>query len=96
MMGITGSWPFARWGIDLVGPFPTATVAETVIEWTVDYVANRKAFGKTIGKIGYPCIASIQGSAGKKGWGVGNSPMYQRFLIDYVRFRSANTQGADR
>ncbi len=27
----------------------SATVAETVIEWTVDYVANRKAFGKTIG-----------------------------------------------
>jgi acyl-CoA dehydrogenase len=26
----------------------SATVAETVIEWTVDYVANRKAFGKTI------------------------------------------------
>jgi hypothetical protein len=53
---------------------------------------TEKAFGKTIGKIGYPCIASIQGSAGKKGWGVGNSPMYQRFLIDYVRFRAANTQ----
>ena len=27
----------------------SATVAETVGEWTVDYVANRKAFGKTIG-----------------------------------------------
>jgi acyl-CoA dehydrogenase len=27
----------------------SATVAETVVEWTVDYVANRKAFGKTIG-----------------------------------------------
>jgi len=26
----------------------SATVAETVIEWTVDYVAQRKAFGKTI------------------------------------------------
>jgi acyl-CoA dehydrogenase len=26
----------------------SATVAETVIEWTVDYVAHRKAFGKTI------------------------------------------------
>ncbi|MBI3865527.1 MAG: hypothetical protein HY290_26945 [Planctomycetia bacterium] len=51
-----------------------------------------KAFGKKIGKIGYPCIASIQGAAGQKGWGVGNSPMYQRFLIDYVRFRAANTE----
>ena len=27
----------------------SATVAETVIEWTIDYTANRKAFGKTIG-----------------------------------------------
>jgi len=27
----------------------SAIVAETVIEWTVDYTANRKAFGKTIG-----------------------------------------------
>ena len=26
----------------------SATVAETVIEWTIDYTANRKAFGKTI------------------------------------------------
>lgn len=26
----------------------SATVAETVIEWTVDYTANRKAFGQTI------------------------------------------------
>jgi alkylation response protein AidB-like acyl-CoA dehydrogenase len=26
----------------------SATVAETVIEWTVDYVAHRKAFGQTI------------------------------------------------
>jgi len=27
----------------------SATVAETVIDWTVEYTANRKAFGKTIG-----------------------------------------------
>jgi len=27
----------------------SATVAETVIDWTVDYTANRKAFGQTIG-----------------------------------------------
>ena len=27
----------------------SATVAETVIDWTVDYTANRKAFGRTIG-----------------------------------------------
>ncbi|HLJ10952.1 MAG TPA: hypothetical protein VKU82_07175, partial [Planctomycetaceae bacterium] len=53
---------------------------------------TEKTFGKKIGKIGYPCLASIQGSAGNKGWGVGNSPRYQRFLIDYVRFRSADTQ----
>ena len=27
----------------------SATVAETVVEWTVDYTAHRKAFGRTIG-----------------------------------------------
>jgi alkylation response protein AidB-like acyl-CoA dehydrogenase len=27
----------------------SATVAETVIDWTVEYTANRKAFGRTIG-----------------------------------------------
>lgn len=27
----------------------SATVAETVIDWTIDYTGNRKAFGKTIG-----------------------------------------------
>lgn len=65
--------------------------------WTYSKTLDtEKSFGKKISKIGYPCIASIQGSAGGKGWGVGNSPGYQRFLIDYVRFRSANTQGAQR
>lgn len=28
----------------------SAVVAETVIDWTVDYTANRRAFGKTIGE----------------------------------------------
>jgi hypothetical protein len=50
---------------------------------------TRTAFGKSIAKISYPCLASFQGSAGRRGWGVGNSPAYQQFLIDYVRFRSA-------
>jgi alkylation response protein AidB-like acyl-CoA dehydrogenase len=27
----------------------SATVAETVVDWTIEYTANRKAFGKTIG-----------------------------------------------
>lgn len=45
------------------------------------------SLGKPIGKIGYPCLASFQGSAAQKGWGVGNSPGYQQFLFDYVRFR---------
>lgn len=61
--------------------------------WTLSKLFNaEQAFGKPISKIGYPCIASIQGKAGDKGWGVGNSPGYQRFLIDYVRFRAAGIQ----
>lgn len=45
-------------------------------------------FGKPISKIGYPCLVSLQGSSGQKGWGVGNYPAYQQFIIDYVRFRT--------
>jgi hypothetical protein len=50
---------------------------------------TKSVFGESISKIGYPCLALFQGSAGQKGWGVGNYPSYQQFLIDYVRFRSA-------
>ena len=50
---------------------------------------TKAVFGESISKIGYPCLASFQGSAGTKGWGVGNYPNYQQFLIDYVRFRAA-------
>jgi hypothetical protein len=51
---------------------------------------TRTVFGKSIAKLGYPCLASFQGSAGQKGWGVGNFPAYQQFIFDYVRFRSVN------
>jgi hypothetical protein len=54
-------------------------------------IDTQATFGKRIGKIGYPCLASFQGAAGQKGWGVGNFPAYQQFLIDYVRFRSADS-----
>jgi hypothetical protein len=61
--------------------------------WTFSKLFDAgKAFGSPISKIGYPCTASIQGKAGDKGWGVGNSPAYQRFLIDYIRFRAAGGQ----
>ena len=52
---------------------------------------TKSVFGKSISKISYPCLASFQGSAGQKGWGVGNYPAYQQFLIDYVRFRASGT-----
>jgi hypothetical protein len=68
--------------------------AATNDAWTFSKALDtEKACGKKIGKIGYPCIASIQGAVGQKGWGVGNAPAYQRFLIDYVRFRAKNTAG---
>ncbi len=58
--------------------------------WLLSKTLDTKAvFGKSISKIGYPCLASFQGSAGQKGWGVGNDPSYQQFLIDYVHFHSA-------
>ena len=49
---------------------------------------TQQVLGKKISKIGYPCLASMQGRQGDRGWGVGNYPSYQRFLIDYVRFAS--------
>jgi len=56
---------------------------------TIDTVAN---FGKKIGSIGYPCLASMQGRQGAKGWGVGNYPGYQKLLIDYVHLRYGRTK----
>ena len=55
--------------------------------WTFSRVVDtQQALGKKIGKIGYPCLASMQGQKGDRGWGTGNYPSYQRFLFDYVRF----------
>jgi hypothetical protein len=47
---------------------------------------TQRVIGKKISKISYPCLASMQGRKGDRGWGVGNYPGYQRFLFDYVRF----------
>ncbi|MFO1094306.1 MAG: hypothetical protein U0992_13520 [Planctomycetaceae bacterium] len=69
--------------------------AKSEDDWTFSRDLDlEQTIGKRIGKIGYPCLASIQGAAGAKGWGVGNSPQYQRFLFDYVRFRAANTNSS--
>jgi hypothetical protein len=55
--------------------------------WTFSRVLDmERKLGKRISKIGYPCLASMQGRQGDPGWGVGNWPSYQRFLFDYVRF----------
>jgi hypothetical protein len=63
--------------------------ARAADRWLFSKTLDTKAvFGKSISKIGYPCLASFQGAAGQKGWGVGNYPSYQQFLIDYVRFRA--------
>jgi hypothetical protein len=51
-----------------------------------------KSLGKSVARIGYPCLVSLQGASGQKGWGMGNYPRYQQFLIDYVRFRSGGKQ----
>jgi len=48
---------------------------------------STKAFGK-IAKFAYPALVSFQGGwNGKKGWGAGNYPAYQKFLIDYLYYR---------
>ena len=48
---------------------------------------SSKAFGK-ITKFAYPALVSFQGPhIGRKGWGVGNAPEYQKILIDYIHYR---------
>jgi hypothetical protein len=42
-------------------------------------------FGK-VAKIQLPEFVSEQGNQGEKGWGEGNYPRFQQFLIDYVHF----------
>ena len=61
--------------------------------WMFSKVLDVQAvLGRKIGKIGFPCLASMQGRKGDKGWGVGNSPSYQRFLFDYVKFRYGRSE----
>jgi hypothetical protein len=43
-------------------------------------------FGK-IANIQLPEFVSTQGNQGEKGWGAGNYPYFQQFLIDYVHLR---------
>ena len=51
-----------------------------------------KAFGG-IAKFSYPCLVSFTGrGVGGKGWGSGNYPGFQKFQIDYVRFRYGLTK----
>lgn len=41
-----------------------------------------------IAKLAYPCLVSFQGGwVGQRAWGGGNSPGYQKFLIDYIYYR---------
>jgi hypothetical protein len=40
MVGITGSWPFHRWGIDLVGPFPVAPGGVKYLIVAIDYFSK--------------------------------------------------------
>lgn len=51
-----------------------------------------QAFGG-IAKFAYPCLVSFTGrGVGFKGWGSGNYPGFQKFQIDYLRFRYGLTR----
>ena len=51
-----------------------------------------RAFGG-IAKFSYPCLVAFTGrGVGGKGWGSGNYPGFQKFQIDYVRFRYGLTK----
>jgi len=53
-------------------------------------------FGK-IANIQLPEFVSTQGIQGEKGWGAGNYPSFQQFLIDYVHLRyGASNSGVSR
>ncbi|CAL1369825.1 unnamed protein product [Linum trigynum] len=37
IQSVFGPWPFARWGLDILGPFPTAPLGKKYLVVAVDY-----------------------------------------------------------
>ena len=40
LISISSTWPFAQWGIDIVGPFPTAPVLKKLLLVATDYFSK--------------------------------------------------------
>ena len=38
---VTSPWPFAQWGMDIVGPLPTAAAQKKFLLITTDYFSKR-------------------------------------------------------
>jgi hypothetical protein len=56
-------------------------------KWYLSKVFDTATTFGEIGQIQTPCFASFQGKPGELGWGIGNYPGYEQFLIDYIHFR---------
>ena len=41
LISITSAWPFAQWGIDIVGPLPTALAQKKLLLVATDYLSKR-------------------------------------------------------
>ena len=37
---ITSPWPFAQWGLDIMGPFPAGTKQEKILVVAIDYITK--------------------------------------------------------
>ena len=67
--------------------------ADTQSPWVFSSTFDAgEAFGG-IAKFAYPCLVSFTGrGVGFTGWGSGNYPGFQKFQIDYLRFRYGLTR----
>ena len=65
--------------------------------WTFSKAFDTTSLFGKIANIQLPEFVSAQGNQGEKGWGAGNSPYFQQFLIDYVhlRYGASSANSAD-
>ena len=63
-MTITSPWPFAEWGIDIVGPLPTASARKKLLLVAIDYfrkLVEVEAFAPSKTKMSPICMEEHHG-----------------------------------
>ena len=51
---ISSPWPFAQWGLDIVGPFPRAAGNRRFVLVAVDYFTNKFVWRNIVIRFGVP------------------------------------------